>query len=161
MATKKTVKAGILEEAIEDRAVPGLVLEHNWDTSGIQSLHSEEPYEAALILEEYMEDTTKKKYAIYKGTASECVREHDRLSELRYTLRQSYVQSGNGTPKISTLEDDLQNVKIAQESIDRTIKTINHKSTNEYTEMLDDELGRHKANLNHIEKKIEVIIEKL
>ena len=123
-------------------------------------MHSEEPYESALILEGCNPADEKVKSAIYKGTVGECVREHERLSELR-TIGLPYVQGGNGTPKITTLEDDLQNVKIAQESIDRTIETINHKSTNEYTEMLDDELARHKANLNHIGKKIEVIIEKL
>ena len=71
------------------------------------------------------------------------------------------MQRGNGTPRITTLEEDLQNVKIAEESIDRIIKTIKHKSTHEYTEMLDEELGRHKANLNHTGRKIEEIINKL
>ena len=160
MATQKTVKLGLRGEIIEDRAVPGSVIEPNWSVSSTLALHSEEPYESALVLEEYMGDE-KVKYAIYKGTASECVCEHDKLSEMRYTLRQSYMQNGNGTPKISTLEKDLQNVKIAQESIDRTIKAINHESTNEFTEMLDEELGRHKANLNNIEKTIEKIISKL
>ena len=159
MATQKTVRLTFRGEVIEDRAIAGSAIELNYDQSYTPALHPEEAYECALVVVEMEKETVK--YAIYKGTASECVCKHDRLSELRYTSRQPYIQSGNGTPKISTLEDDLQNVKIAQESIDRTIKTINHKSTNEYTEMLDDELGRHKANLSHIEKKIAMILEKL
>lgn len=156
---QKTVKLDTGEE-VEDRAVEGSVIERNWHISSTPALHSEEPYDFALMVEEYI-GGKKVKYAIYKGTVSECCREHHRLSKLRYEEQRPYMQCGNGTPRITTLEEDLQNVKIAQESINRTIKTIHHKSTNEYTEMLDEELGRHKANLSHVGRKIAEIINKL
>ena len=50
------------------------------------------------MVEEYIEGE-KVKYAIYKGTREECMSEHDRLSELRYTEGKPYIQTGNGTKR--------------------------------------------------------------
>ena len=160
MMVQRIVKLSLREEVIEDRAVQDSVIELNYHKSSTPSLHSEEPYECALVLEECMREETVK-YAIYKGTTGECVHEHNRLNELRYGEKRPYAQNGNGTPKISTLEDHLHDIKIAQESIDRTVKTINHKTTNKYAELLDEELKRHKIELDRIENIIQETIGRL
>lgn len=83
-------------EEIKNRAIEGWVVEPNWSVSSTPALHSEESYEFALMVEEYV-GGKREKYAIYMGTKEECMAEHDRLSELRYTEGKPYIQIGNGT----------------------------------------------------------------
>ena len=52
MTTQKTIELSFGEEVIEDRAVAGSVIEHNWNSSSTPPLHSEEPYERVLVVVE-------------------------------------------------------------------------------------------------------------